>query len=221
MKNKSPYIIAAILFVMVSIIAFVIPTEKTASFGIVYAFTVVSFAAQIFIWKTAFEKKQDFKSKILGVPTVYISTVYLVAQLIVLALFTFVPSIKTWIAVILCVLILGISAILMISTSAGTEIISEVEVKVAKKRQFIKNLQIDVEMLAETESNTEIKDMLKKLAEKVRFSDPMSDDSLEDLENQISGRVNAFENSGDKPKEIQEIETMLIKRNKKVKALKG
>ncbi|MCH5193591.1 MAG: hypothetical protein J1F11_06490 [Oscillospiraceae bacterium] len=221
MKNKSPYIIAAILFVMVSIIVFVIPTEKTAGFGIVYAFTVAAFAVQIIIWRMSFEKKQDLKSKILGVSTVYVSTVYLVAQLIVLAVFTFVPSIKTWIAVILCVLISGISAILMISTSAGTEIISEVEVKAAKKRQFIKNLQIDVEMLAETESNAEIKDMLKKLAEKVRFSDPMSDGSLEDLENQISERVNDLENSGDKLNAIQEIETMLIKRNKKVKALKG
>lgn len=221
MKNKSPYIIAAILFVMVSIIAFVIPTEKSASFGIVYAFTVVSFAAQILIWRTAFEKKQDFKSKILGVPTVYVSTVYLIVQLITLLIFTLAPSIKTWIAVILCVVILGISAILMISTSAGTEIISEVEVKVAEKRQFIKNLQIDVEMLAETENNAEIKAMLLKLAEKVRFSDPMSDDSLGELENQISERVNAFENSGDKIQAVQEIETMLIKRNKKVKALKG
>lgn len=108
MKNKFPYIIIATFFIIISIIAFVIPTKKTVSFGIVYAFTVFAFIVQILTWRMSFEKKQEFKSKISGVPIIYISTVYLIVQLIVFAVFTFAPSIKPWIAAILCVMILGI-----------------------------------------------------------------------------------------------------------------
>ena len=52
MKNGSKsYIILGILFVLVSVIAFAIPSAKTAAFWLSYAFTVIAFIAQIIIWK--------------------------------------------------------------------------------------------------------------------------------------------------------------------------
>ena len=44
-KNSSKgYVILGILFALVSVIAFAVPSAKTAAFGISYAFTVVAFA---------------------------------------------------------------------------------------------------------------------------------------------------------------------------------
>ena len=93
--------------------------------------------------------------------------------------------------------------------------------KVAVKRQFIKNLQIEVEMLAETETNSEIKQKLNELAKKIRLSDPMSNESLSVLEDELTAKVSAIERSSDKMSAIQEAETLLLKRNKKVRSLKG
>ena len=57
-KNSTKgYIILGILFALVSIFAFAVPTIKTATFWIAYVFTAVAFVAQIFIWKTALEKQ--------------------------------------------------------------------------------------------------------------------------------------------------------------------
>ena len=57
------YVILGILFALVSIIAFAVPTSKTATFWIVYVFTATAFAAQIGIWKTARGKEKKIKSK--------------------------------------------------------------------------------------------------------------------------------------------------------------
>ena len=89
------------------------------------------------------------------------------------------------------------------------------------KRSFIKSLQIDIEMYAETEKDSEIKERLYALAKKIRLSDPMSDDSVSLLEQELIEKVAQFEKSADKSSSIEEIETLLIKRNKKVKAIKG
>ena len=46
-KNSTKgYVILGILFALVSIIAFAVPTAKTATFWIAYVFTAAAFAAQ-------------------------------------------------------------------------------------------------------------------------------------------------------------------------------
>ena len=221
MKSKTPYIVIVIVFVLFNIIAFAIPTDKSIGFWIAYAFTVIAFVIQAFVWYLSIGKKKDLKSKLLGASIPYIGVVYLVIQLIAFLIFMFVPAAPTWIAILVCALILGISAICMISANAGTEMVTATENKIAAKRQFIKNLQIDVEMLAETETDNDIKQRLTEFAKKIRLSDPMSDDSLNDLEEELSSMVAAIENCSDKASAISKAETLLIKRNKKVKALKG
>ena len=84
MKKNSikGYLILGILFALVSIIAFAIPTVKTTTFGIAYVFTVVAFAAQIAIWKIALGRKDTLKSKFLGFPVVHVGIVYLIVQIV-------------------------------------------------------------------------------------------------------------------------------------------
>ena len=220
MKNKTPYIVIAILFVIYNVIAFVIPTTKTSAFWICYAFTVISFAVQAYVWYATIGKKQDLKSKLLGSSVTYISAVHLAIQFVAFLIFMFVSSAPNWCAILVCVMILGISAVCMITTNAGTEMITATENKVAVKRQFIKDLQIEVEMLAETETDSEIKLKLTELAKKIRLSDPMSDPSLADLENEMSIKVASIDHSTDKSAAIAEVERLLLKRNKKVIAFK-
>lgn len=221
MKNKTPYIVIAILFVLFNVTAFMIPTEKTSVFWIGYVFTVIAFAVVGFVWYLTIGKKQDLKSKLFGSSVAYISAVYLAVQFVAFLVFMFVSSAPSWCAVLVCVAILGISAICMITTNASTEMITATENKVAVKRQFIKDLQIEVEMLAETETDAEIKQKLTELAKKIRLSDPISDPSLSELEEELSDKVATIESSSDRAVAIKNAETLLLKRNKKVKALKG
>ena len=68
--------------------------------------------------------------------------------------------------------------------------------------------------------NASGRELLKKLAEKVRFSDPMSHDILGELESRISDKVEEMKTVTDKKVLIEEVTTLLTERNKKCKILK-
>lgn len=221
-KNKvQGYLILAIAFILVSVVAFVLPTQKTSVFWIAYAFTVLAFAAQLLIWKVAWNNAETLKSKFLGFPIIRVGYIYLVVQIVAFAILVGAAAIvPNWVAVIVCCLILGASAVCLIATDAGRNEIERVEQKVQSKVSALKMLQIDVEMLAKTEADSEVKSKLTKLSEKIRYSDPMSSDALTELEGAIAGKVKELKTSLDKRSLIAEIDTLLSERNTKCKALK-
>lgn len=221
MKNKVlGYSALGIAFIVLSVIMFVIPIERTTAFWIAYGFTVVAYGIQIALWKAALGREKTMKSKFLGFPLVHIGICYLFLQVVALIIFAAIPELPTWSAIVTCVLLLGVSAICLISSEAGRTEIDRVEKVVQKKVFYIRSLQSDLEMIAETENNQEIKKMLIQLAEKIRFSDPMSSDELEDIENRIISKVNELKDCSDKQSVMKELDLLLIERNKKCKFLK-
>ena len=220
-KNSTKgYVILGILFSLVSIIAFAVPTSKTATFWIAYVFTAAAFAAQIGIWKTALGKEETLKSKFLVFPVVHIGIVYAVIQVIAFAVFMFVPTLPAWSAIVVCSVIAGVSAVCMISADAGRNEIERVEAKVQKKVFYIRELQADIELLANNETDATVKTVLTQLAEKIRFSDPMSNEQLADLENRISIKAAELKTASCKLEIITELNSLLDERNKKCKILK-
>lgn len=220
-KNSTKgYVILGIIFALISIIAFVVPTMKTATFWIAYVFTAIAILAQIVIWKNALGKEDTLKSKFLGLPVVHVSVVYLVVQILSFAVFVTVPALPIWSAIVACAAILGFSVIFMIAREAGCGEIERVEAKVQKKVFFIKELQADVELLIDREADAEIKTALQQLAEKIRFSDPMSNNTLAEIENKIAAKVSELKTESDKMAIIHELDLLLVERNKKCKILK-
>lgn len=220
-KNSSKgYFILGILFILVGVIAFAVPTAKTAAFWISYAFTVIAFAAQIIIWKAALGRSESLKSKFLGLPVLHIGIVYLVVQVVALIVFLSIPTLPIWSAVVACAVIAGVSAVCMIASDVGRGEIDRVSAKVQEKTFYIRELQADVETLEEQEQNPEIKISLTKLAEKIRYSDPMSNIALADLEDRIREKVTALRTADHKLEIIAELDLLLAERNRKAKILK-
>lgn len=220
-KNiKKAYTALGIAFIVFNVITFVVPTVKTTAFWIAYAFTIVAFALQVAVWNTAFKADDALKSKFLGIPIIYVGILYLVLQIIAFAVFFAFPVIPSWIAVIVCVLILGLSAICLIGADAARNEIKCVEEKVNQKVFYIRQLQTDVEMLAEQEQNSETKAALTKLAEKIRYSDPMSSEELADIEEKINNTLTELKSATDKTAIITKLNSLLTERNKKIKLMK-
>ena len=220
-KNISKgYFILGILFILVSVIAFAVPAAKTAAFWISYGFAVIAFAAQLIIWKAALGRSESLKSKFLGFPVVHIGIVYLVVQIIAFIVFLSIPTLPIWSAVVACAVVAGVSAVCMIASDVGRSEIERVSAKVQEKTFYIKQLQADVELLASTETDTVIKSALMQLAEKIRYSDPMSDEQIADIENRITAKIAELKSSTEKVKIITELNSLLDERNRKCKLLK-
>ena len=220
-KNKGmAYAALGIAFALFNVIAFVIPSAKTATFWVAYVFTFVAFALQVVIWKQAFKRTSTLKSKFLGIPLISVGLMYWAVQIIAFAVFMALPLTPSWIAIIVCTVILAFSSICLIGTEFAKGVISNVEEKVEKKVFYIKSLQVDVEMLANAETDADTKIALTKLAENIRFSDPMSNDALADVESEITNKVKELKVAKNKLEIINTIESLVIERNKKAKLLK-
>ena len=214
------YVILGIAFVLFNVISFTIPTKKTSAFWIAYAFTILAFALQIIIWSIPFKKGNNSKNTFLNIPFVVIGIKYLVAQNICCLIFMFLPFLANWSAVLICSIILGISAICLIGTQIGKEEIIRVEDKTEKKASYIKELLVNVEILESSEKDADTKASLTRLAEKIRYSDPISSNALADIENKISEKINILKSSSSKSALINELENLLDERNKKAKFFK-
>lgn len=149
-----------------------------------------------------------------------IGIVYLIVQIAVLFVFVFAEKLPAWSALVTCTVIAAMAAIFMIAADVGRTEIEKVEQKVQGKVFYIKNLQVDIEILASAEKDAKTKKALEQLAEKIRFSDPMSNEQLAVLEDKISLAVENLKSSDDKMKIIEDLNLLLDERNRKCKVLK-
>lgn len=219
-KKGMSYLALAIGFGLMNVIVFAVPTLKTVTFWIAYGFSVVAFGLQIGIWQFAFSHGGSLKSKALGIPVVHVGLIYLVAQMVALAVFTALPLIGSWVALVVCAILLALAGISIVGTEFGKQEIDRIDKKIQGKVFFIKSLQVDVELLVQQETDPETKTALEKLAEQIRYSDPMSHEALAGLENQIADKLSALKTAEDKATLINELDSLLTERNKKAKLLK-
>ncbi len=212
----------AIALVVFNVITFVVTNETIgltsvgSSFWVGYAFITIAFIGNLICGWLFF--KEENKGKVfLNIPIINLAYSALIVSLIVGAVAMAVPQIPYWIGVIVDVLVLAFYAIAIVKVSAAANIVNDVEQKVKVQTFFIKSLTVDIEMLAEKEKNPEIKQQLKKLAEKAKYSDPTSNDALADLDSKIANKVNELKTAGNKLEIINQIDLLLTDRNKKLK----
>lgn len=222
MSKKLGLIIWSLTFLLINIFAFSIPIDKTTVFWIAYIFTVIAFAIQLIIWNLAFRQSKVLKSKFLGFPIVYVGIVYLIIQLIAFGVFLLFQSIAPWITFTTCVAILFISCIFLVATEMGRKKVSHVELHVERKVSTTKRMQADIELIAEKQTDIVMKNRLESLAEKIKYSDPMSDDSLTSIEDEINSKITELKTQPtmDIEGSVDQIEILLLERNKKTKLLK-
>lgn len=220
-----------ILLIMFNIVVFLIPNEIAGEskysngFWIGYSFVTISFIGQFVCTYYAF-KRDSLKEFFYSIPLITISYVSTIVSILVGMICIVVPFIPTWIGTIVCLLILGFSAVTVLRAKATAGIVSEVDDKIKAQTIYIKALTSDAQTLMEKASSPELKPKLKKVYEAIRYSDPMSNEALANIESQITIRfdelLKAIEsNNSDEVKELaDEVVVLLNDRNEKCRLLK-
>lgn len=222
----------AIALAVFNVITFVATNEIVglasvgSSFWVGYAFITIAFIGNL-ICSFLFFKEENKSKMFLNIPIIQLAYSALIVSLIVGAVAMAVPQIPYWIGVIVDVLVLAFYAIAIVKASAAANIVHDVEQKVKAQTFFIKSLTVDADSLMARANNDEVKAETKKVYEAIRYSDPMSNDALASIENQIQNEFNAFadavkSNDIDIAKSSSnELVILINDRNKKCKLLKG
>ena len=228
-KFKAYFAVWAILLILFNVVAFVIPGSDSApkydaSFFVGYDFITLAFAGQLVA--SYFALKAENKTKLFyNIPMIRVSFTGLILTGIIGACCMAIPGVPYWLGIVLCVVVLGFTAIAVIKARAASDIVENVDQKVKAKTFFIKSLTVDAESLLARAATPEAKEACKKVVEAIRFSDPMSNDALAGIESQITLKFNEFSNAMTSGAEnvstlADELVVLIGDRNKKCKLLK-
>lgn len=220
-----------IVLVVFNVITFVVTNETVglssvgSSFWVGYAFITIAFIGNLICGFLFF--KEENKGKVfLNIPIINIAYSALIFSLVVGAVAMAVPQISYWIGVIVDVLVLAFYAIAIVKASAAADIVNDVEQKNKTQTFFIRSLTTDADSLMARASSDEMKAETKKVYEAIRYCDPMSNNVLANIENQIQNEFNAFadavkSNDIDLAKlSANELVILINDRNKQCKLLK-
>ena len=188
-KNASRgLIILAIVLAVFSLIAFAVPFAHTAVFWIAYGCVLVAVLFQLYIFKISFEG--DAKSRFYGFPIARLGIYYLVAQLILsvveMALAGLIPA---WPAVIVNALALAVALIGCITAETMRDEIVQQDGKLKKNVSAMRELQSMAASMVGQCDNEEMKSIVKKIADELRFSDPVTSEITQELEKEMFNQM--------------------------------
>lgn len=228
-KGKMLAAILAIAFIAYNVTLFTVCgfTGHTPVFWISWLFMLIAFAAMTVSGVILGKRGLFLRDWLFGFPIVKHSTVYLIAEFFTSGAFIlFEKVIRPGLAFGLQFLFLCIYGVCAVSCFLSKEMIDDVHTKVSDKTRFIRLLCTDAEMLVEKCPDPDTKEECRKLAEAIRYSDPMSSEALFELEKELSLTVSRCDSAIEErdfavARELcAKAMLQLSERNKKCKALK-
>ena len=223
-------ILWAVLFVLFQVIAFISPgwsgVEKyTASFWIGYVGITIAFVGQLACTYFAL-KESDLQKTFYNISLITTSYTGLILTLIFGGLCMLLSLLSYWVGTILCAAVLAFNIIAVVKAAIAIDAVSAVDDKIKTQTLFIKSLTVDAESLVTRAKGEAVKAECKKVYEAIRFSDPMSNEGLASIENEIAS---AFQNFADAVSKndldlattvASELIDLIGNRNKKCKLMK-
>lgn len=193
------YLSLAIIFALFSVIVFVVPFARNTVFWLSYAFAALAVLVQLYSYPRAFDfEGHDVRSKFYGFPLARLTTVYLFAQLALSLIFIVVTNytaVKTWIPAVLYALLLGVFALGFIAADSMKEEVERQDTVHKARVDAMRALQSKAVFVAGQCDDAETKKALDKLAEALRFSDPVSSEATSDIEENLAGLLEELGNA--------------------------
>ena len=218
-------VIYAIIFAVFNLLVFVIANEKNGVFWMSYAFMCKAFIDQIASMLLAL-RSLETETVFMGIPLASLSLYYFFAAIFVGAVFMFFQNAPFKLALVLQILILAIYVVIAIMALMSRNVVQDVNDNLKENVEAIKTLVVDVDVFIPQVNDPALKKSLKKLSETIKYSDPMSNAAVADIEEQIMQTVNELriniENSrnAEAIQTCKDIEVLFMQRNSLLKATK-
>ena len=221
-KNTVAFgLIYVILLGVFNLLVFTISKSRNDVFWLSYGFMTLAFVVQIVSMFMSF-KSADVETAFFGIPLASFSVFYLCAELVIGALFMIFQMASFTLALVIQVLVLAVFLIIAIISLLARDTVQQISDNVKEHVSNLKSVLVDIEMLMDGCTDPELKADLRKLAETVKYSDPISNEAVADVEQRIMRkiselRINIDDNQiADAKQSCADLERLYVERNKKL-----
>lgn len=182
-------VIGILLLIVYHVIVFVVPFAHNGVFWTSYGFGWAAFAMLGLGAYLGLGRKADAKSKFYGFPIARLAVIYFGVQMVLGFAAMAVSVVPVWAAVVVYGILLALAALGMIGANAVVEEIHRQDAKLKKDVTFMRSLQSKVNQMA---AQTDVPEV-KKFAEDVRYSDPVSCEALTEIERDLAAAVDELQ----------------------------
>lgn len=216
-----------LIYVAVNLVAFLTTRKaniESPTFWVTWGFAFIG-SFLIFVGATLYTTKVKKYEAILIPPAILLCGVFSVLYIISGFVFINGENVNYLVPLIAYIIATIIYLIILAYFLFTASYISDNKARQTKKVFFIRDLVNDVNYLQSTLTDSELVKALKALEEQIRFSDPMSHDSLEVLEYEIKDLIQSLVPLTNEDKEqalkiIKDVSSKVDYRNAKCRSLK-
>lgn len=201
-KGFKFYLIAwAILFVIFNVVVIALPKETTIA-GVTYTklgglswITLILFELcfvghLICTWIAL--KQNKLSGTFYRLPLIRLSYACIIVTTVIGCVMMAVPNLPSWIPLIVALIIMALYAVAVLKAAAAAHIAEHIDEQIRTNTAFVRDLAVDANALIPRAKSESAKKACKKVYEAVRYSDPMSAETLADVEGRIKTEFDAF-----------------------------
>ena len=227
--SKNYVVIWAAMLALFNLIVFISPgwdgtAKYTGAFWVAYAITTVVFFLHLALTLVAFKDAEGSNERLfLNIPIIRISYISLIVTIIAGTLCMLNSFLPAWVAAIVMSVLLAVYIISIVKTKIAIEVVEQVVEKVQVSTSFIKEMRVDSSSLVGRASPAS-KDICNKVAEALKYSDPVSNDTCAPVEIEMRAKLDEFATAvkageDDKVSALgNELLDLIEERNKRCKA---
>lgn len=214
-------VIYAVLIGVFNILVFTIFQTRTNVFWISYGFMTLSFVVQIVSILLSI-KTTDAETAFYGIPLASLSVYYLCAALGTGLLFMIFQETGAVLALVIQILILAIFLMVAVIALMARDTVQEISDNIKENVSALKSVVVDIEMMGESCEDPEVKTALRRLSETVKYSDPITNEAVADVEQRIMRKVSELRlslddhHTADAIQACKDMERLYVERNKKL-----
>lgn len=218
--------------VLFNAITFVMPPEISGydrfeeprfwiGYGIVTVFMIAQLACSYFIFRSG-----NLTRVFYGLNLAKVSVSVLVSMTIAGVVCMAFEIIPDWLAAIVCAILLSVNVVAYLRAAAAVDVVENIDKAIKTKTMFIKMLSADAQVLHTKAQSDEMSALTHKVYEAIRYSDPMSNEALNAVEDKLEAQFDSFSiavkanDYADAQKWCGEILSSVTERNAKCKILK-
>lgn len=192
------YIIGWIVLIAIfNVTCFVTPNEingvskYTGGFWVCYGLVTISYVLQLLFVRNALLEK-DCNHQKQNIALIVISFIELFVIARVGTIFMMLPSLPSWIGIIVCGILMGISVLILLIAKIVGRTTDKANIKLNNATARFRKLQDETQILLAKTQSPEVKREVQKLCDAIRYSDPMSAAELEVEERVIEEKLEAL-----------------------------
>lgn len=184
-KRLYGYILLTLVFLIY--VAAAMPFHKTAIWGIAFAFSLAAFFLQLYTIHVFIKRQARIKDRFYDFPLLRVSVSYLIIQIgVSLLIMYFSAKVPIFVVVLVEVILLAVTVVGIFAVQAARGEVIRQDIQLKKELVKMEELQKRINRLSVQCDEGQMREMLQKLGDEVKYSNPVSNVTSEEIEEEIT-----------------------------------